>query len=116
MSKHPEPEPGCGPESGLDPDAWFPLSESDVAVEVLAICAACSLRRMCLSVALTRGEAGIWAGTTTLDRAHGRAALRLGVAAGTMLDQLLDTAVPRATVTHDDLTPEDWTPAEPVAS
>jgi hypothetical protein len=69
------------------------------------------VRRRCLGLALSRSEVGIWAGTTTLDRACGRAALRIGLPRATVLDQLLTNATTRAVVAH-----HDWTPAEPVAS
>jgi hypothetical protein len=93
------------------PDAWFPLQETAAAVEVLRTCAACSMRRTCLRLALSRPEVGIWAGTTTLERATARAALSLGIAAEKVLNPLLHTASARATEAR-----HDWTPAEPVAS
>lgn len=111
MTTPPERGPGCGPGSGLDPDAWFPLRETAAAPEVLAVCVVCPVRRTCLRLALSRPEVGIWAGTTTLDRAHGRAALRIGIEVETVLDHLLVTATTRAANAHD-----DWTPVEPVAS
>lgn len=103
--------PACGPGSGLGPDAWFPIRETDPAVEVLVACAGCPVRRSCLASALDRPEVGIWAGTTTQDRAHARTALRIGIPAGIVLDQLLATGATRA---HDARV--DWTAQEPVAS
>lgn len=107
----PDSEVGCGPGSGLGPEAWFPIRETDAAVEVLVACVRCPVRRICLASALARPEVGIWAGTTTQDRAHARTALRIGIPAGLVLDQLLAIAATRA-----DGARVEWMAEEPVAS
>lgn len=98
MSRERDAVPSCGSGSGLDPDAWFPLRESDLTAEVLTACAGCPVRRRCLAAALTRPEVGIWAGTTTLERRVARAAITRGVPAAVMVEELLDVATTRAAV------------------
>jgi WhiB family redox-sensing transcriptional regulator len=58
----------------VDPDLFFPISDSGPAREqvakVKAICSACRVRRECLAFALRTGQIfGIWGGTTELERA-----------------------------------------------
>lgn len=63
----------------VDPDAWFPESDGPAHRTVTRICAACPVRRHCLSWALWFGEEyGIWAGTTARDRQWLRRRLRAG--------------------------------------
>lgn len=63
------PLPGAGTtwqEYGLcrevDPDLFFP--ESGTAARARAVCLACEVRVDCLEYAVTRGEVGVWGGTT----------------------------------------------------
>jgi WhiB family transcriptional regulator, redox-sensing transcriptional regulator len=51
-----------------DPELFFP-DPSEAAAEALTVCGRCSVRRECLSWALTRRERyGVWGGTTERDR------------------------------------------------
>jgi Transcription factor WhiB len=66
---------GCA-YSGLDPDAWFPVSASvdqarREASAALAVCAACQVRRQCLELSLRQwriGQHGIWGGLLPAER------------------------------------------------
>lgn len=49
----------------LDPDLWF---DSRSTPELKALCHRCPLRRGCLEYALIHDVAGIWGGTTALER------------------------------------------------
>ena len=76
------PEPPAGRENWrplaacrfIDPDLFFPLSESgkkgvEQAAAAKAICAGCAVRRECLAFALrTRQVYGIWGGMTERER------------------------------------------------
>jgi WhiB family transcriptional regulator, redox-sensing transcriptional regulator len=60
-------------EPGIDPELFFPVSESGPAVHEIAlakaICAHCPVSAPCRSWALRAGEpAGIWGGTTPAER------------------------------------------------
>ncbi len=57
-----------------DPDLFFPISAAGPSLaqeaEAKAVCAACGVRRECLTFALrTRQAHGIWGGTTEQERA-----------------------------------------------
>ena len=51
-----------------DPELWFSNDFRDQALAAL-ICSTCPLRNECATVALERGEHGVWGGTTEDDRA-----------------------------------------------
>ena len=60
-------------EPGVDPELFFPVSESGLAAgeaaAAKAICARCPVAAECLAWALRAGEpAGIWGGTTPEER------------------------------------------------
>jgi len=60
-------------EPGVDPELFFPVSESGTAVRQVAaaraVCARCPVQRQCREWALQAGEpAGIWGGTTPEER------------------------------------------------
>jgi WhiB family transcriptional regulator, redox-sensing transcriptional regulator len=60
-------------EPGVDPELFFPVSESGAAVRQVAaaraVCARCPVQRQCREWALHAGEpAGIWGGTTPEER------------------------------------------------
>lgn len=60
-------------EPGIDPELFFPVSESGPAMHQIAlakaICAHCPVSAPCRSWALRAGEpAGIWGGTTSDER------------------------------------------------
>jgi WhiB family transcriptional regulator, redox-sensing transcriptional regulator len=60
-------------EPGVDPELFFPVSESGAAVRQVAaaraVCGRCPVRRQCRDRALEAGEpAGIWGGTTPEER------------------------------------------------
>jgi Transcription factor WhiB len=65
----------CG-NSGLDADAWFPVSTHaqsarDEAAAAIAICRACPVRRPCLALSLRHwdvGQYGVWGGLIAADR------------------------------------------------
>jgi hypothetical protein len=62
--------------SGLDPDAWFPISRDPdsarrEAADALAVCRACPVRARCLELSFrqwTIGQHGIWGGTLPDER------------------------------------------------
>jgi hypothetical protein len=62
--------------SGIDPDAWFPVSQdrahaSREAADALAVCASCLVRVHCLELSFrqwTIGQHGIWGGTLPDER------------------------------------------------
>ncbi|MGH3356611.1 MAG: WhiB family transcriptional regulator [Nocardioidaceae bacterium] len=72
-----------------DPDAWFPLDETDPALGVLATCDTCPVRRSCLATGLLSQERGIWASTTTVDRDLATDLIATGTPADVVVDQLL---------------------------
>ena len=47
--------------AGDDPGQFFPEDESTLAAAQL-VCSGCGLREVCLSLALARGESGVWGG------------------------------------------------------
>ncbi|MGH9224375.1 MAG: WhiB family transcriptional regulator [Acidimicrobiales bacterium] len=58
---------------GSDPDLFFPIGSTGVAVEELraakALCATCPVREQCLAFALaTNQEAGVWGGASEDER------------------------------------------------
>ena len=57
---------------GVDPDLFFPASDTPPPAQVSAarkICSRCPVKARCLQWALQTGEpAGIWAGTTPAER------------------------------------------------
>jgi WhiB family transcriptional regulator, redox-sensing transcriptional regulator len=60
-------------EPGVDPELFFPVSESGPGVRQVAaaraVCARCPVQRECRDWALQAGEpAGIWGGTTPEER------------------------------------------------
>ncbi|WTX00928.1 GntR family transcriptional regulator (plasmid) [Streptomycetaceae bacterium NBC_01309] len=67
---HPDgTEPCLRPD--VDPDVFFPDYESDAALAAAAVyCRACPRIAECLAWAVDSGEAGIWAATTTAQRAQ----------------------------------------------
>jgi hypothetical protein len=76
--------------SGLDPDAWFPVSVEPgrarlEAAAAIAVCAGCLVRGQCLELSLRHwdiGQHGVWGGLIAADRARLRAWLPAGRAAG----------------------------------
>ena len=62
--------------SGLDPDAWYPVSgpAEDArreAAAAIAVCAGCRVRDECLELALrsgTVGQHGVWGGVVPAER------------------------------------------------
>jgi WhiB family redox-sensing transcriptional regulator len=72
MSEHWTDRAACR-EPGIDPELFFPVSESGPAVwqvaAAKAVCARCPVTADCLSWAMRAGEAdGIWGGTTPGER------------------------------------------------
>ena len=72
---------------GVDPELFFPVSESGPAARQVAaakaICARCPVAADCRAWALRAGEpAGIWGGTTPTERQLLRRARREGTGAG----------------------------------
>jgi WhiB family transcriptional regulator, redox-sensing transcriptional regulator len=66
-------EHGACREPGIDPELFFPVSESGLgawqAAAAKAICSRCPVAAQCLDWALRAGEpAGIWGGTTPEER------------------------------------------------
>jgi Transcription factor WhiB len=65
------------PDSGLDPDQWFPVSADagkarQEAAAAIGICTACPVRAQCLALSLRHwdiGQHGIWGGLVAADRA-----------------------------------------------
>jgi len=60
-------------EPGIDPESFFPVSESGLAIQQVAaakaVCARCPVAVDCRAWALRAGEpAGIWGGTTPGER------------------------------------------------
>lgn len=60
-------------DQGIDPELFFPVSESGSAVPQIAaaqaVCARCPVAADCLASALRAGEpSGIWGGTTSAER------------------------------------------------
>jgi WhiB family transcriptional regulator, redox-sensing transcriptional regulator len=55
---------------GVDPDAFYPVSEDESAAEpAKAVCALCPVREPCLEYALTvREKHGVWGGLTERER------------------------------------------------
>ncbi len=47
--------------AGDDPGQFFPEDEATLAAAQL-VCSGCGLREVCLSLALARGESGVWGG------------------------------------------------------
>ena len=76
-------------DSELDPDEWFPISTDPAiarqeAVRAIAICRACPVRGLCVTMSLLHwdiGQHGIWGGMVPADRAELRR--RLGASRGT---------------------------------
>lgn len=62
---------------GLDSESFFPEDQSSTYAK--KVCVACTVKDPCLSWALTKGERGIWGGTT--DRERKRMRTRLGIKA-----------------------------------
>jgi Transcription factor WhiB len=64
-------------DSSIDADQWFPVSASAEtarleAADAIAICRACPVRRLCLTLSLLHwdiGQYGIWGGLVPADRA-----------------------------------------------
>lgn len=59
--------------SGIDPELFFPVSETGTAhrqvAQAKAVCARCPVARQCLDWAVRTGEPeGIWGGTTPGER------------------------------------------------
>jgi hypothetical protein len=62
--------------SGIDPDAWFPVSRDPdsarrEAADALAVCGACLVRARCLELSFRQravGQYGIWGGTLPGER------------------------------------------------
>jgi WhiB family transcriptional regulator, redox-sensing transcriptional regulator len=74
-------ERGACREPGVDPELFFPVSESGPGTRQVAaarqFCARCPVTAQCLDWALRTGEpAGIWGGATTEERRHMRSAWR----------------------------------------
>jgi WhiB family transcriptional regulator, redox-sensing transcriptional regulator len=64
-----------------DPELFFPVSSSGLALEQVAqakaVCARCGIQRACLGYALDGGRVqGIWGGTTEAERRRLRRRLR----------------------------------------
>ena len=60
-------------DAGIDPEWFFPLSESGAGTRQVsaakAVCARCTVAAQCLAWAVITGEpAGIWGGTTPEER------------------------------------------------
>ena len=74
-----------------DPDMWFPPEKArrTQLVVALTMCASCPVRRSCLAAGMRAGEAGIWGGTTELERDAARALLNAGGRTDEVLDWLL---------------------------
>jgi WhiB family redox-sensing transcriptional regulator len=66
--------------AAVDPDLFFPVSESGLSTQqvadVKAVCARCPVTADCLSWALREEPAGIWGGTTPEERRRLRRARR----------------------------------------
>lgn len=62
----------CGPESGHDPNLWFPEDRGrgqELYEEPRAICAGCPVREECLAYAIeTQEPYGMWGGLTPRER------------------------------------------------
>jgi WhiB family redox-sensing transcriptional regulator len=62
--------------SGIDPDAWFPVSTDPdsarrEAADALAVCGTCPVRARCLELSFRQwavGQHGIWGGTLPGER------------------------------------------------
>ena len=73
-------------DSGLDPDAWFPVNiepgrARQEAAAAIAVCAGCLVRGHCLELSLRHwgiGKHGVWGGLVAADRARLRARLAAG--------------------------------------
>jgi hypothetical protein len=66
--RHPTPR---APESawacaGADPDLFFPEDDATLA-RARQVCAGCPLRDACRSLAIARGETGVWGGTLLIE-------------------------------------------------
>ena len=74
-------------------DAWFPEPTQPVLRSAaVARCCPCPVRRSCLAFALSEGENhGVWGGTTDVQRE----ALRLDLASGVSVGDVLDSATVR---------------------
>ncbi|MGH3168332.1 MAG: WhiB family transcriptional regulator [Trebonia sp.] len=61
----------CG-SAGVDPDLFFPVSESGLAARQVAaaksVCAKCPVADDCLAWALREESVGVWGGTTPEER------------------------------------------------
>ena len=65
-------------DSGLDPDAWFPVSVEPAgarreAAAAIAVCGRCPVRAQCLALSLRHwdiGQHGVWGGLIAPDRAQ----------------------------------------------
>ena len=65
-------------DSGLDPEAWFPVSANAAAARreaaaAIAVCSICLVRVQCLALSLRHwdiGQHGIWGGLVAADRAR----------------------------------------------
>lgn len=70
---------GSGPCRDVDPELFFPDEslEEARAKELMSLCDGCPVAERCLEYALSRAEAGIWAGTTTAQRKKIRRRARL---------------------------------------
>ncbi len=53
------------------PEWWFP-APSETPRAALAVCRGCPVSTPCLDTALAHGDVGIWAGTTSTQRARMR--------------------------------------------
>src|SRR6516225_3018977 len=73
-------------DSGLDPEAWFPVSAKPAAARreaaaAIAVCTICLVRVQCLKLSLRHwdiGQHGIWGGLVAADRARLRRLLSTG--------------------------------------
>lgn len=83
-------ERGACREPGIDPELFFPVSDSAPQVAAAkVVCARCPVVARCLDWALRAGEpVGIWGGTTPEERRRARLLLN-GALAGTQ-DVLLE--------------------------
>ena len=74
-------------------DAWFPdAAEPVLRAAAVGRCGECAVRRSCLAFALSENEDhGVWGGTTEVQRA----ALRIDLANGVPVDDVLDSATIR---------------------
>lgn len=62
--------PACGPDSGVDPELFHPISEEHThqIARAKQICQGCPVQGSCLQQAMSRPETGIWGGTTEDER------------------------------------------------